>query len=260
MSWFDETVSEFPELLEFLDRFRTQNKDWMFRGQADASWPLLPKAGRDAFARVDDLKVLKNWKRYAAPYISVAPTSQWDWLALAQHHGLATRLMDWTVNPLAATYFAVVSEPDKDGALFCFYAEEAMYIEPLPDQIETIRKSAIILPRAVSPRITRQMGRFSYHPVPSEATFYGETWKVVIKAEAKAEFVAGLSYFGVNQSTLFPDLDGLSGFMNWFFQEYHAEPPDAAEQDAPEAAGDPDGPPDTPSSGGSSGSTRRPPG
>lgn len=218
-----KTVSTFRKLFEVLDQFRSKNEDWMFRGHADADWKLVPKAGRDEYRGVDDLELLRHWQKRAGPLVTPQPGNDWDWLTLAQHHGLATRLLDWTVNPLAATFFAVADKPSKNAALFCFLADhDSQYLSMLPQRIEDVRDVRVLLPRPVSPRVDRQMGRFTIHPNPHESISIGTIVKVVIKASAKRQIQADLNYFGVNQSTLFPDLDGLSAFSNWFFQTYRA--------------------------------------
>lgn len=56
---------------------------------------------------MDEREALQRFKAAARPYLTAVPDSEWDWLALAQHNGLPTRLLDWTTNPLVALYFAV---------------------------------------------------------------------------------------------------------------------------------------------------------
>ncbi|MCP5119184.1 MAG: FRG domain-containing protein, partial [bacterium] len=89
----------------------------LFRGQSDARWA--PQAGidrrqfeeyrrwRGQTRAAHESFLLERFKRSARPYISIEPLNTWEWIALAQHHGLATRLLDWTFNPLAALFFAV---------------------------------------------------------------------------------------------------------------------------------------------------------
>jgi type I restriction enzyme M protein len=55
--------------------------------------------------------MLEKFKREAIPYLTIKPNDDWDWLALAQHHGLPTRLLDWTQNPLVAVGIASTSCP-----------------------------------------------------------------------------------------------------------------------------------------------------
>lgn len=195
----------------------------MFRGHADVDWKLVPKAGRDDFEGIDDLELFRSWRKSAIQFVSTPPANEWDWLTLAQHHGLATRLLDWTVNPLAATFFAIADQPKKDAALYCFLADhDSQYLSIIPQRIEDVCDVRILLPRPISPRVDRQMGRFTVHPKSTDELPTGELIKIIIKASAKKQIQADLNYYGVNQSTLFPDLDGLSAFTNWFFQTYRS--------------------------------------
>ncbi len=122
-------ANDFSELHSVLcSKFRG-NYQWVFRGQADIGWPLLPKAGRPDFCDYKDLEMFKGWRRRARA-CSELPDNEWDCLAVAQHHGLATRLLDWTFNPLVATYFAVAGSVKKDGVVYCFRHRSGNEINP----------------------------------------------------------------------------------------------------------------------------------
>src|SRR2546427_519519 len=93
------------DLHTFFDAYRAHPPvGWWFRGQSDATWLLVPKAGRHEYFLPNDrdLGRFKSWKDRAVAYLGSLPTDEWECLAIAQHHGLATRLLDWTYNPLVA--------------------------------------------------------------------------------------------------------------------------------------------------------------
>ena len=62
--------------------------------------------------------MFESWKLRAIEYLAQRPGSDWEWLAIAQHHGLATRLLDWTRNPLNALWFAVCEQGTEEAVLF----------------------------------------------------------------------------------------------------------------------------------------------
>jgi hypothetical protein len=93
---------------------------FLFRGQADKS-PIIPKIGRSAYdwQPARERELLDAFIRAARPFVPVPLRTDWEWLALAQHHGAPTRLADWSTSPLVAAWFAVTSHPETtDAAVF----------------------------------------------------------------------------------------------------------------------------------------------
>lgn len=99
---FIDIQKRWLEFIEWIERHSNQN---FFRGVSNIEYLLLPSVGRMAnYSYVNERNMFEHFKLKAQAHIKAS--NDFEWLAIAQHHGLRTRLLDWTSNPLIAAYFA----------------------------------------------------------------------------------------------------------------------------------------------------------
>lgn len=197
---------------------------WVFRGQSDISFKLIPSVGRGPRTARSIQKyersLFDNFRREAHGLLSNVPADEWEWLSVAQHHGLPTRLLDWTHNLLVALYFAVEARTDDDGAILALRAvnkaSEEKRTRPPFDLISPVK----YYPNIVTPRIRAQEGVFvvcSTPEVPLDESLPRD-WRIEslrVPRNRKAGLRYELFRVGVHASSLFPDVDGLAARIRW---------------------------------------------
>src|SRR3954462_622908 len=115
----------------------------VFRGSQECSVglqsTLMRLAREPESAEKIERHLIRNFQKYA--WSEVQGHTVWDWLAIAAHHGLPTRLIDWSFSPLVGLHFATKdpSTYDRDGAVWCVnHRETNRHLpEPLRTQLET---------------------------------------------------------------------------------------------------------------------------
>jgi hypothetical protein len=237
-----------------LGRFRSS---FAFRGQPDARHDLRTSLTRLGETLELENHLLRNFRKYAQRE-AVPGDSIWNWLAVAQHHGLPTRLLDWTYSPYVAMHFATerIEDYSKDGVIWC--VDYMRTSQRLPDRLkailteegsfvftaEMLSRAAATLhefdrlsedefvvffePPSLDDRIVVQFALFS---LVSNPRLRLDVWlarhpdvfrKVVVPADLKWEVRDKLDQANITERVLHGGLDGLS---QWLKRYYTPRPP-----------------------------------
>lgn len=214
-------------VIEFLSQIK-KHTIFPFRGVSKEEYDLRPKVGRLNVSVVkSDLEeleklLLSNFKKEAIQHLKYVPSNDWDWLALAQHHGLSTRLLDWTRNPLVSLYFAVEKDYETNCAVYgnTFKGDKTINnvdFQKYPDPFK-VPKIYLIQTSHITSRVTAQAALFTIHPKPDAPFESKSIIKFIIPAKQRKNIKKELSDMGINRASLFPGLDGISYRLN---EEFH---------------------------------------
>ena len=188
---------------------------FFYRRQASIDFKLLPSIGRNVVEGQENAllqyerEIFDDFKRKYSMFTEVRPKNDMEFLFLAQHYGLPTRLLDWTYNPLIALYFACCSHEDVDGVIFQSYPFSHTIFQPDVHDILKFDGYTYLIPNITDVRYRNQNGLFVLYPEPWNDNFNHISTKFVIAAEAKKNILNKLSKIGINLSFIMPSLDSL---------------------------------------------------
>jgi hypothetical protein len=242
---------ELQEQLFFNSEDRARNKwesPYTFRGLSDKTYELKNSLDRlsPGYPQLEP-SLLRAFRQYA-PLAVQGQGSDWHWISLAQHHGLPTRLLDWTWSPQVAVHFATedTEKYDRDGVIWA--VDVALAREEQPEELlreirgkqwvfdvttlaraapdlESLRrmtkKDFVVFfePASIDARIANQYAVFSVTDDPYRRL---DLWlterphlyrRIVIPAKLKWEVRDKLDHVNLNERVLFPGLDGLSAWL-----------------------------------------------
>jgi FRG domain len=241
-----QKISDWTTLQKFIDPIGSYlnalGNIHIFRGQSNAQWKLessllrIVKGNRQSEKKISFYEQVSIKEFYSKVHLLDKSITDIDddisRLTDMQHYSYPTRLLDWSISPYIALYFAVKDNFENDGALFVFdtfnYEKRMKFLKQdynkIPDtDILTFDKYEFtqqILSTKKNHRILRQQGLFtvsnnplkSYCDIISNAYEDGQNtslFKLIIPKELKLEFLGRLRIMNISAELLFPDLYGL---------------------------------------------------
>jgi hypothetical protein len=194
-----------------------------------------------------EFHLLRNFKKYAFRP-EIINNTDWDWLALAQHHGLPTRLMDWTYSPYVALHFATASieKYNMDGVIWGLKYEAL--VEYLPEKLKnklaevgsnsfttemlhsvyaklgdlSENQNEFVIPLEPPSLDSRIINQYALFTLMSNAKSILNEWledkpdlyfRVKIPHHLKWEIRDKLDQVNINERVIFPGYEGLSKWL-----------------------------------------------
>lgn len=236
------TTESFPDFLTEIERISQANSSVWFRGNSNHNYTLSPSIFRGNYEPKYEQSFQTKFKSRALPYLTNRPVENyWEWLFIMQHHGVPTRLLDWSSSALVALGFAIMFREDNndaDAAIWCLNPiilnESTRVVLTPEDKIPDISVNANAqasfkidaaaradYPIAITgplnnKRIAAQKGTFTLFPntdkfnLEDKAAAHTFLTKIVIPNANIEAFKNQLYYLGMTESTIYPDLNNLA--------------------------------------------------
>ena len=241
------SCTDYLEMVFFIDNLENKNVLW-FRGIPQESYDLVPRFQRipGEYDSILENDLHTKFVLKSKPFIDRENYSRIDWMYLMQHYGLPTRLLDWTEGALIALFFAAKYQKDSTSCVWIMnpgelnklitgkniiFVTDPVIMNKDDNVIDNYLKldSLPDVPIAISPthldhRIHAQKSAFTLHgfkyndllntKISERINFY----QIRIKSECSDRIRKQLQILGIDESTLFPDLEGISRDIEFSYE------------------------------------------
>jgi FRG domain len=223
-------------------KYAQRSSRYLFRGLSNRDYELVPSIGRQRNREPFDIKdekiLFRIIKTEGMMFIERGDLSDIDLLALSQHFGAPTRLLDWTSNPLVALYFSIFSsEPidnTNDGIVYVYrsktddYIRETVHLNSTDNDASLFSEKILhggvkfIFPKFADARIKNQSGLFSIQSDP-QASFAancdkGRLWYVIVPKDIKVTLARYLYGLGITRDFIMPGFEGFCRTLNYRYR------------------------------------------
>lgn len=225
-------------------------KNYVYRGQRNKDYRLESSLKRNCGAEYmyTEIRLLENFKKYGLSSGQYMDRTIWEDMILAQHHGLPTRLLDFTSSPLVALHFALTdNDLSEDAAVWGIdvnkihtdllprdyknvLVEHKAYsytVEMLKEMNLTLKKYdqdmkdeclIFLEPPSSDIRIVNQKSILAIlpdalDPLDDFVDHKTVVYKFVIPNDKISSFREQLDFMNITERTMFPGLDGLSSYL-----------------------------------------------
>ena len=260
-----KSIKDVIELLatcEYEEKIKRSRSNYLYRGLSSVDYHLITSLERNCKGESGKLEhaLLRNFAKYALANHALTDNSVWAQLTIGQHHGLPTRMLDWTYSPLMALHFSVSESSfkcfsDHDSVIWAIHVPEMNELLPekyrealnkegaffftidmlnsvttnlndYDSDMKTKKAMVLLEPPSIDQRIINQYSYFSIIPqgLGNIEEFLGQntkkTKKYIIDKNVRWEIRDLLDTLNINERIVYPGLDGVAA---WLKRHYYVQ-------------------------------------